>query len=248
MSDKNQRYESQFGNLVANKDFDGADALVRAAFADPDCDEHLLGWLVGSTYDLRIDKSIDLLHEFTKRFPRSVHPILVFTSDLYARSGNFDMATLESRIYLRTIKDLGILDDLASKNIIRAGVSQAFLLATAAYTELGARTFSIGVLHMALKYDLTSDMADAIRSEIGRLTEELKDSSNLERDNKWNTFHATGGHVQELFDSCQESGYPVMAKFVSAIESQFRYSRDFKFDSESIFKILVSNEGAIGMA
>jgi hypothetical protein len=39
-----------------------------------------------------------------------------------------------------------------------------------------------------------------------------------------------------------------MAKFVSAIESQFRYSRDFKFDSESIFKILVSNEGAIGMA
>lgn len=240
---KKKSYEDQFRESVAKKDIVGADSTARKAFSDKTSDEHVLAWIAGSIYDLNLEKSFDLLQVFTERFPSSLHPIKAFTADLYARSGNFDKATLEARVYLRSIKDSGILDDLESENIVRAGVSRAFLFVTAAYTELGARSFSKSVLNMALNYDISPDWADVIKSEISRLTEELKDPENLQRDEKWNSFYANGSNTDELHDYCKKSGYPVMAKLVDLTEGNFRFNSSYKVDSESIFNVVIENEG-----
>lgn len=246
---KKKSYEEQFSDAVNKKDGGGeADSVARKAFSDKASDEHILAWLAGSIYDLNLERSFDLLQIFTERFPASLHPIKAFTADLYARSGSFDKATLDARVYLRSAKDSGVLDELETKKIIRAGVSRAFLLVTAAYTELGARSFSKDALSMALNYDLSPDWADVIRAEIGRLDEELKDSENLQRDDKWNEFHSNGSNSEELYNYCKETGYPIMAKLIDLIEGNFRFNSNYKVRPESIFNVVIENDGTFVLA
>ena len=243
-----ESYEDQLRSCLQNNDADGAEAIARKAFADPNADEHCLGWIAGTLHEAQLQKTIDLLFEFNNRFPESLHPIRVFTSDLYARSGQFDNATHEARLYLRAAKDRGVLVELEKVNIARVGASRAFLLVTAAYTELGARTYSICALEFALTHNITAEMKETIEREVGQLSAELKDPQNLAIDEKWNSLFLSGGSAQELTTLCVDNGFPILAKYVGLIEGKFRYDAGYKIGPESIFDVLIEEQdGSFGL-
>ena len=70
-----------------------------------------------------------------------------------ANAGQPDPATQLAREYLRLVKEKGSLGPrLAEFPNVRLGASKAFLVMTAAYTHMGARSYSGRVLQFALRF------------------------------------------------------------------------------------------------
>jgi len=237
-------YFKLFNKHYENKSYSKADAIARKAFANKKSDEGTLASIAGSIYELKLTSSFDLLEEFVYMFPNSLHAIRPQLSDLLARSGSYDDATEEARIYLRLIYNNSMLNKLSEDSIIQYGVSKAFLLVTSSYTELGSRSYSKAILTMALEYDLTEKSKNWILYEIKRLNEELLDAKNFKLDTLWSNFFDGGANTTALYEHCNNSGFPRMAKRVDLIESNFRYNSDYSISAESVFDLVTEYDDA----
>jgi len=232
---------------MENKSYSKADSIARKAFDYKKSDEETLALLAGSIYELELTSAFDLLDKFVSMFPNSLHAIRPQLSDLLARSGSFDDATEEARIYLRLIYKRGMLSQLAENKIIQYGVSKAFLLVTSAYTELGARSYSKAILKMALEYDLTAKTKSWILSEVDRLDEELLDSNNFKLDMLWSSFYDDGADAAALYEHSNNSGFPRMAKRIDLIESNFRYNIEYSISAENVLDLVTEYDEAFAL-
>ena len=125
-----------------------------------------------------IPAASEFLKTFVTRFPASLYLPRIYLADGLARAGRFDEATDHARRYLRLAKDGKVFETLGKTRILRHGVSHAFLLLTAAYTELGARSYSEGILKHALTFDLAPDFVGKVQQELARIAVELRDPAN----------------------------------------------------------------------
>ena len=181
----------------------------------------------------------------SSRYPASLHLPRIYLADNLARAGRFDDATEQARRYLRLAKDAGILEKLTNTRILRHGVSHAFLLLTSAYTELGARSYSEGVLRHALQFDLVPDFASKIQQELARLAVEMRDPSNKATNEKWNAFFANGSGADGLYEACTSRGFPVLAKRVDLLDAHFRFNSKFEVGEAELYLLVdVTNENA----
>jgi len=214
--------------------------LALEAFEDPGANENELAWVAAAAYEKGLASDIKLLETFVRRFPGSLHlPRIYFASHL-ARQSRFDDATEHARHYLRCARDAGVFATLGSVRILREGVSQAFLLLTAAYTELGARSYSERVLRHALDFDLVPRLAAGIESELARLATEVQAPPNKAANDQWNAFLETGAGADALYKTCMDRGFPILAKRVDLLEGNFRFNAEFKVREAEMYMLVHS--------
>ena len=213
------------------------ESIAQEAFSDPDAKEHDLAWVAAAAHEKDLASNIKLLETFISRFPASLHlPRIYFASHL-ARQSRFDEATEHARRYLRFARDAGVFATLGSARILREGVSQAFLLLTAAYTELGARSYSERVLKHALDFDLVPRLAAGIEGELSRLATEVQLPPNKAANDRWNAFLETGAGADTLYKTCMDRGFPILAKRVDLLEGNFRFNAAFKVREAEMYMI-----------
>lgn len=232
-------YEDRINQALASNQPGEVERLARQAFADPAADEGNLAWVAAVAEEKGVPSAGELLEAFVNRYPASLHLPRIYLADNLARAGRFDEATEHARRYLRLAKDADVFAKLGNTRILRHGVSHAFLLLTAAYTELGARSYSEGVLKQALLFDLDPDFARKIQQELARLAMEKRDPSNKATNEKWNAFFSNGSGADGLYEACTSKGFPILAKRVDLLDGHFRFNAQFKV-GESEWYLLVN--------
>jgi tetratricopeptide (TPR) repeat protein len=238
-------YEDRINRALADNQLGEVERLARQAFADTSADEGNLAWIAAVAEEKGIPSAPEFLESFVKLFPASLHLPRIYLADNLARAGRFDEATDHARRYLRLAKDAGVFENLGNTRILRHGVSHAFLLLTAAYTELGARSYSEGVLKHALHFDLDPDFVKKIQQELARLAVEMRDPSNRATNEKWNAFFARGSGADGLYEACTSRGFPVLAKRVDLLDGHFRFNSKFEVGEAELYLLVnVTNENA----
>lgn len=228
-------YEDRINQALANSQPVEVEKIAREAFADPVVDEGGLAWVTSVTAERGVPSAGEFLETFVSRHPASLHLPRVYLADNLASAGRFDEATEHARRYLRLAKDAGVFENLANTRILRHGVSHAFLLMTAAYTELGARSYSEGILKHALGFNLVPDFAQKIQQELERLAGEMRDPSNKATNEKWNAFFTNGSGADGLYEACTSRGFPILAKRVDLLDGHFRFDSQFKVGEAELY-------------
>jgi hypothetical protein len=236
-------YKERIGDALAKGDAEAAEAAARAAFDDEAVGEDDLAWVAAMMYENDIRGGFDLLEAFVERFPESLHLGRVYLADVFAQVDQFDDATEQARIYLRQAQERDVLHTLAENRLVQDGVSRACLLLTAAYTELGARSYSARVLRWAAQFTVESGWAESIRNERLRLIAELKEPANGKLDAKWEQFFASGRHVDELCKICADRGFPLMAQRLALLEANFRFNMTFNVGEQEILQLVLATDG-----
>jgi hypothetical protein len=219
---------------LAKSDDVAAEKAARAAFADENSTVDTLAWAAAVMYERKVGSGLDLIQTFVERFPGSLHLPRVYLADLLAQSSRFDAATDHARIYLRCASDAGVFEKPLQEPVLREGVARAFLLVTAAYTETGARTYAGRVIKRALSFDLDPRWREILQGEEIRLRTELVEPANRQTDEEWESFFASGLNADSLYDRCAAGGYPLLAKRIDLIESNFRFNAQFKVDEREL--------------
>ncbi len=228
-----------------NNQLGEVERLARQAFADSAADEGDLAWVAAAAEEKGVSAAPEFLENFVSRFPALLHLPRIYLADNLARAGRFDEATEHARRYLRRRKTREPFEKLGSTRILRHGVSHAFLLLTAAYTELGARSYSEGVLRHALHFDLVPDFIQKIQQELARLAVEMRDPANKATNERWNAFFARAAvrmafmkHVRVEDFLSSRSGSTCWMRF-------FRFNSQFKVGEAELYLLVdVTSENA----
>ena len=238
-------YEDRINRALANQQLGEVEQLARQAFEDPKADEGNLAWVAAVADEKGVPSASEFLELFVNRYPASLHLPRIYLADSMARAGRFDEASEHARRYLRLAKDAGILGKLSNTRILRHGVSHAFLLLTSAYTELGARSYSEGVLKHALQFDLVPDFVSKMRQELARLAAEMREPPHKAINEQWNAFFANGSGADGVYEVCTSKGFPIMAKRVDLLDGHFRFNAQFEVgDTELYLLVNVTGENA----
>ena len=238
-------YEDSINRALVSNQLGEVERLARQAFADSAADEGHLAWIAAVADENGVSSARELLESFVDRYPASLHLPRIYLADTLARASRFDETTEHARRYLRLAKDSGVFEKLGTTRILRHGVSHAFLLLTAAYTELGARSYSEGVLRHSLRFDLVPEFATRIRQELARLAAEMREPSHKAANEKWNAFFANGSGADGVYETCTSRGFPLLAKRVDLLDGNFRFNPQFKVDEVELYLLVnVTNENA----
>lgn len=239
---KKESYEDRIKRAVAEKKEADVATTAREAFADKAANEDTLAWIAAAIYERHITPALEYLPAFVERFPTSLHLVRVYFADILARSSQFDGATHHARIYLRLVRDRGLFKDLHKLRIIREGVSRAFLLVTAAYTELGARSYSIRALKQGLRLGLVPRWEEIIQKELLRLEQELANAQMASIDKEWESFFSNGKWADKLYKMCEANNYPDLAKRIDLLEGNFRFNSKFIVGEDELFMLIFAKE------
>ena len=223
------------------------DRLIAYRRTHADKVEGLVGWAVLVACELRLACADKYLKWFMDSYPDSVMPVKVEHAMALANSGQPDPATQLAREYLRLIKEKGSLGPrLGEFPNVRLGASKAFLVMTAAYTHMGARSYSGRILKYALRFPLDPAYMALCRTELGQLAEELKDEEPAMLDKRWELFFLKGQDADVLSQLCRERKCEMLAARVDLIEASFRFNSGFRADEEEMFLLVAEGEERSG--
>jgi hypothetical protein len=203
---------------------------------DPKIRESLLGWGVLSACEFQFACASTYLPWFLDAFPHSAVPVRVEYARYLAQTQQEDQATEFARDYLRDMRDFGLLKSSGMTPMFKLGVSRAFILLTAAYTMMGARSYSQRVLEHALMFDIDEQHQKYYQVEQNRLTQELTEPVNQSLDDKWELFFQKNAKdFMELHDMCVRNEYLLLAKRLELLNGQFQFVKEFKMDESEIY-------------
>lgn len=214
---------------------------LEASFANDGVEEHELAWALGVVFENNISEAFGFIPVFVEKYPQSLHPVRVFYSDLLARQGQYYLGTDEARLYLRCLSDSGLIDDLQGKPVLQDGVARAWLLLSAVYTEVGARSYSKRVIDAGLKCTVSSSWVDTFNKELSQLDDELRVSDLKSLDKKWERFFASSDGWGYLDNYCQEKKFSLLQKRIELIKDNYKFNPSFNLSDEMLKVVTQSN-------
>jgi hypothetical protein len=215
---------------------------IAQAFDDYDGEEDFAAWLASVAYGTELPYADRLLVRFIDRFPLSHHPIQVDMAESLVWQGKVDSGANEARAWLNRLHQADLFEQFASNDLIRDGVSRAFLLITSIYTELGARSYSRRVLETAMMLRLEPYWQKRYATEHMRLDEEMRQSAIKAADAKWEQFFRIGEAAGDLAYACEVKGAPLLQKRVEVIARNFEEDRNFRVSDDEIFQLLYQTD------
>lgn len=207
---------------------------IEASFTNDKTQEHELAWALGVVFEKNIFEAFRFMPRFLEKHPRSPHPVRVFYSDLLARQGQYDLASEQARIYLRTLSDSKLIEQLKGKPILQDGVARAWLLLSAVYTEAGARSYSKRVILTGLACSLPLSWVDAFHGEVSRLDDELLSNDLKFLDDKWENFFLNSDGWNYLDNHCNENELLILKKRIELIKDNFKFNPSFNLQGEML--------------
>ena len=214
--------------------------MIRSCPAESKELEALLGWGILSACELKFACTGSYLPWFLKQYPKSLMPLRIEYSRYLLNVSRADMASEIARTYLRDVKDAGFLDHLKENPFVQKGTGEAFLMVTASYTMVGARSYSIRVLQYAEKLDFDEPILTSYVKEMAQVEEELEHIDKMELNKKWETFFSGNSqYTRELIELCKSKEFDLLAKRVDLLDANFRFNPAFKVDMNELFLLAV---------
>ncbi len=242
-------YRKEIGASLEAQNFENVAKLVEKAFGDKNSTEDLLAWCAGISYEYKIPNTAQFIPLFVEKFPESLHLMRIFFAKMLVDQGNFDAGSNEARIHLRKLFDSDLPKSQPESPFVTQAIGFGFLLLTAVYTELGARSYSERVLRHAMPW-LKNAWPEAYQNEIARLHEELEVSENQKLNEKWEAFFQTAGqNLEELVAICRQKNCPAIAIRLGLLEGKLRFdpTGQFKIDDHEILMTIVGSENTYGL-
>ncbi|MGL4767414.1 MAG: hypothetical protein ACRCV6_04975 [Formosimonas sp.] len=230
--------QQQVQQALQAQDFSRVVQLGREVFAREDGDEFLSAWVASKAYEHEVESGFGLLEDFVTRYPKSLHLPRVYLADLYSRVDLFESATEHARYYLRLVKERTWL----LNPVTQEGICRAFLLLTCAYTQLGARSYSLRVIDYAMRQKLTPATRASLENERSRLQEELRQPEHAAQNQRWERFFATGEGAASLQELCEQRACPQLARRLEILARAFAELPHFSIDVTEIFLLLVEKD------
>lgn len=177
---------------------------------------------------------INFLEAFCDENAETPHGAEIKLADYYAGLDKLDETTARARRFISKFRGTETEKTLSEHPVLVTMFARCYLLMTAAYTRLGARSYSKRILNKAISLQLPKAFDDRMRKEIQTLDTELKIESNLALDTKWEAFFSSGANFSELHEICKSSQYPQLAKRIELLEGHFKFDSNFKIDESEM--------------
>ncbi len=178
----------------------------------------------------------DVLYTYVTDNPSVLHPAQVALAFSWARRGKLDQCTSHARSFLAKFKTDREAAKLLEDSVWQHQLGRAFLFLTAAYSELGARSYSIRALQHGLSWPISAKSQTRISEEIHLLQREIETSEGLQKDKKWEAFFNFGRDGHELYELCHQSGYPLLAVRVQVMDNQYKTNPQFSLSPDELFQ------------
>ncbi len=216
--------------------------LLTQAFEDYDGEEDFAAWLAGVAHGSECPVAGTMLARFLERYPQSWHPIQVDWAEMLLRDGRIDEGSNEARAWLHRLQQTDLAHQVRENEMIRYGACRAFLILTAIYTEIAARSYSTRVLEYCLVMDLDGYWQRRLSMEYQRLQEELRQPTLARANAKWEAFFSSGEGREDLVTACQAKGFSLLAKRIDTLGEKFRLEPGFRMTEEEIFQLLYQTD------
>lgn len=219
---------------------------LETSLANDEVGEHELAWALGVVFENNFFEAFRFIPAYLEKYPQSLHPVRIFYADLLVRQGQLDLAADEARFYLRFLLDSKLIDDLQGKPILQDGVARAWLILSAVYTEVGARSYSKRVVETGLKYSLPSPWVETFNEELSQLNGELQSREMKALDEKWERFFASSDGWEDLDSCCQEKKFSLLKKRIELLKDSSKFNPSFNFNDEML-KIVTQINSAFAL-
>lgn len=216
--------------------------MLTQAYEDYLEEEDFTAWCASVAHGMACSNSADLVARFLERFPFSYHPVQVDWSEILLHEGQVDEGSNEARAYLNKIHQAQLLDQVDELDLVREGISRAFLMLTAVYTEAGARSYSTNVIEYALLQPIETMWIRRYQTEHLRLSSEVRQPDLAKLDRKWRNFFKTGDGAAELAARCTKLKMPILAKRVEALAERIKTDANYAVDDSEIFQLLYETD------
>jgi len=223
------------------------DELISSRKTDPVKAEGYLGWGILVVCEFKLNCAGKYLEWFMDTYPESVIPVKMEYAEFMACTEKPDAATQLAREYLSLIKEKGSLSDSIDQfPNIQKGVSKAFIILTAAYTHVGARSYSSRIINYASRFPLDPTYLSHYRVELERLEEELQNQENRQVNALWESFFQTGQYANDLYELCKKKECEMLADRIELLEGNFRFLSNYRIDDDEMFMLIYEMKGEDG--
>lgn len=219
-------YIEQFEQAIKSKDQKQQIAILQKALEETGIESEVMSELAGAvaSYNLPF---IQFLEAFCNAIPNVPHIAEVRLADYYASTNRLDDATARARQFLSKLRGTEIEKDPAAHPFFHKLMVRAYLLMTAAYTQLGARSYSQRILFKGIALNPPEPFLDRVSNEIQTLQAELKDQHAAELNAKWEEFFQHGANYDEVYNLAQKNNFPNLARRLEILEGNFRFNTEF---------------------
>lgn len=222
-------YISEFETAIKSNNKEQQVLILKKAFEEKGFKSEVMHELAGAIASYNLPY-ISLLEAFCDANPNVPHIAEIRLADYYAGIQRMDEATARARQFLSKLRGSELEKNPYSNPFFHSLMLRAYLLMTAAYTQLGARTYSHRLIEKALALNPTEAFDSKLKNEIQNLDTELQDESAATIDQKWENFFASGENFDELHELCLNNGFPQMARRLDLIHGNFKFKPGFKVD------------------
>ncbi|MCB2156455.1 hypothetical protein KQI84_16390 [bacterium] len=233
-----EEYIRQIHSYLDRKEHAPLDETLQQAFSDYAEEEDFSAWCAGVAHGVETASAMELTARFIERYPFSLHPVQVDLAEMLVRNDQVDEGSNEARAYLNRLHQMGLRDQISVADAVEDGVCRAFLLLTAVYTQVGARSYSSRVLGYAMLIQDHPYWSQQYRMELMRLERELEDPVNRRADQAWEEFFRCGKESEELSEEFRKLGYRVLSKRIETLAKYFADEPDFRPGDDEIFQML----------
>lgn len=231
---------------LESEDLAAVDEVAPQAFDDWSGDEAFCAWVAGLAFGSGAEVARQLLPRFLELFPASLHPVQVDHAEMLVGGGALDLGANEARAYLRRARAQGLDKAIAQAEYLLHGIARAFLLLTSVYTEVGARSYSLRVLDVALALDLDDYWRDRLGEEVETLRSELQEPDFATLDAQWEAFFQRGEGIEALIELCKRCRVPILAHRLTVIHRLFGEEKEFALTEDEIFQLVYeTDKGAL---
>jgi hypothetical protein len=173
------------------------------------------------------------------------HGAEIRLADIYTGQNRLDEATARARRFVSKLRGTEEEKNLSQHPILLNMVGRCYLLMTAAYTHVGARSYSRRLLEKAIGLKLPETFLFKMKNELSTLNQELTKPENAQLNEKWELFFKSGTCYQELHTYCLARSAPHLAKRIEVIAENFKSISDYEVnESEMLMDLFMFRESS----
>ena len=217
---------------IETKDFDQMSAAIDAVVAEFGLSSEVSHKLMSLIEEKRL-VFVDLLQRYINANPKFVTTAQLHLAEIYLHGGEDEMASSEARLVLKRLLTSPAFRTGAIEAGRKAMAARAYLLTTAIYTSVGARSYSLRLLERARPLARPEGVV-VLEEERARLNRELLDPEKAELDQKWEAFFSRFDYADELITHCQSLGRELFARRVDLLRDHFRFNSSYRITSDEV--------------
>lgn len=233
---------STFENAIKKNDSEQQIAILKKAIDEKGWKSTILSELALMVANSNLP-FVNFMEAYCDNNLDTPHGAEIKLADIYAGQNRLDEATARARQFVSKLRGSEAEKDFTQHPILLTMVARCYLLMTAVYTHVGARSYSQRLLKRALSLKIPAPLSEKMKNEIHSLDREMADSNNKQINDKWEAFFNSGTNFHELQTHCLNKNAPHLARRIELIDGNFKFNSAYKVDdAEMLMDVFMYRE------